>query len=165
MVVGQHKSLALRSAFCALRTIHLTYIELDPLCSPCFASCDSLPDQQFSVLVLMHPLQMLFEIVKPRPLLLMPGAAFSETLILLTVAMFWLNLVNTLLMSLEIVDGREALRSCTPLLSTYVHSVVPSCMLSKNNGQQCSLPTGPGQDILEVGLGLAPVSTTFILTR
>ena len=65
-------------------------------------------------------------------------------------AMFWLNLVNTLLMSLEIVDGREALRSCTPLLSTYVLSVVPSRVLSKNNSQQCSLPTrAPGKTYLK----------------
>jgi hypothetical protein len=43
-----------------------------PIMFTCFASYDSLPDQQFSVLVWMHPLQMLFEIVKSRPLLLMP---------------------------------------------------------------------------------------------
>ena len=100
----------------------------------CFASSDSLHDQYVSALVRVHPLQMLLEIIKSRPLLVMLWAALPETLVLLTMAMFWLDLVNTLLMSLKIVDGREALRSCTPFLSTHVLSVVPSCMLSKNNG-------------------------------
>src|SRR5271156_6122741 len=107
---------------------------------------------------------MLLEIIKSRPLLVMLWAALPETLILPTMAMFWLDLVNTLLMSLEIVDGCEALRSLTPWVSTYVLFVVPSCMLSKNNSQQCSIPAGLGKDILEVGLRLAPVSTIFILT-
>jgi hypothetical protein len=58
-------------------------------------------------------------------------------------AMFWLNLVDTLLMSLEIVDSREALCSRTSLFSTYVLSVVPGCMLSKNS-QQCFITGRPG---------------------
>jgi hypothetical protein len=111
----------------------------------CFASCDSLLDQYFSVLVLVHPLQMLLEIIKSWPLLVMLWATIPETLVLLTMAMFWLDLVNTLLMSLEIVDGCEALRSCTALFSTYVLSVVPSCMLSKNNGQHMSITGRPGR--------------------
>jgi hypothetical protein len=69
MAVGQCESLALRSAFCAFHTIHLIYVELEPIM---FASCDSPPDQYLNVLVWVHPLQMLFEIVKSRPLLLTP---------------------------------------------------------------------------------------------
>jgi hypothetical protein len=61
--------------------------------------------------MLVHPLQMLLEIIKSRPLLVTLWAALPETLVLLAMAMFWLDLVNTLLMSLEIVDGCEALRS------------------------------------------------------
>jgi hypothetical protein len=100
----------------------------------CFASSDSLRDQRLGALVWVHPYQMLLEIIKSRPLLVTPWATLPETLVLLTMAMFWLDLVNTLLMSLEIVDGCEALRSCASWFSTYVHFVVPSCMLSKNNG-------------------------------
>ena len=99
----------------------------------CFASSDSLHDQRLSALVCVHPLQMLLEIIKSRPLLVTLWAALPETLVLLTMAMFWLDLVNTLLMSLEIVDGCEALRSRTPWFPTYVLFIVPSCMLSKNN--------------------------------
>ena len=77
----------------------------------CFASCDSLRDQRFSALLLVYPLQMLLEIIKSRPFLVTLWAAIPETLVLLTIAMFWLDLVNTLLMSLEIVDGCEAIRS------------------------------------------------------
>lgn len=72
MAVGQCESLALRSAFCAFHTIHLIYVELEPIMFACFASCDSPPDQYLNVLVWVHPLQMLFEIVKSRPLLLTP---------------------------------------------------------------------------------------------
>ena len=77
----------------------------------CFASSDSLHDQRFSALLLVYPLQMLLEIIKSRPFLVTLWAAIPETLVLLTIAMFWLDLVNTLLMSLEIVDGCEALSS------------------------------------------------------
>jgi hypothetical protein len=34
------------------------------------------------------------------------------------------------------------------LFSTFVLFVVPSCMLSKNNSQQCTLPEGPGKTYL-----------------
>jgi len=130
----------------------------------CFASSDSLDDQRVSALVWVHPLQMLLEIIKSRPLLVMLWAALPETLVLLTMAMCWLDLVNSLLMSLEIVDGCKALRSCTSLFSTYVLSVVPSCMLSKNKRLTMFITGRPGQDVLEVRLGLAPVITTLILT-
>jgi hypothetical protein len=75
----------------------------------CFASSDSLHDQRFSVLVLVHPLQMLLEIIKSRPLLVTLWATIPETLVLLTIAIYWLDLVNTLLMPLEIADDREGL--------------------------------------------------------
>ena len=114
--------------------------------------------------MLVHPLQMLLEIIKSRPLFVMLWAALPETLVLLTMAMFWLDLVNSLLMSLEVIDGCEALRSWTSLFSTYVFFVVPSCMLSKNKRLTISLPAGPGQDVLEVGLGLAHVITILMLT-
>jgi len=114
-----------------------------------FASSDSLLNQYFGALVLVHPLQMLLEIIKSRPLLVMLWATIPKTLVLLTMAMFWLDIVNTLLMSLEIVDGCEALCSRTSLFSTYVFLVVPSCMLSKDNGQQCSLPAGLGKTYLK----------------
>jgi hypothetical protein len=106
----------------------------------CFASSDLLYDQHVSALVWVHPLQMLLEIIKSRPLLVTLWATLPKTLILLTMAMFWSGLVNNLLMSLKIVDSCEALRSCTSLFSTYVLFFMLSCMLSKNNGQQCSLP-------------------------
>jgi hypothetical protein len=111
MVVGQRESLALRSAFCTFHTIPLIYIELEPMMFTSFASSNSLRDQRLSVLVLVHPFQMLLEIIKSRPLLITLWAALPETLVLPAMAMFWLDLVNTLLMSLEIVDGCEALRS------------------------------------------------------
>jgi hypothetical protein len=106
---------------------------------------------------------MLLEVIESRPILFGPWAAIPETLVFLALAMCCLYFVNTLLMSREIVDGCEALRSCTSLFSTYVLFVVPSCMLSKNNGQQCSLPA-PGQDVHEVRLGLTPMTTILILT-
>src|SRR4051794_20429225 len=90
MVVGQRESLALRSAFCDCHTIHLIYIKLDPLCL-LVPSCDSLRNQHFSVLVWVHPLQMLFEIIISGPLLPMLRTAIPETLVLPTKAMFWLD--------------------------------------------------------------------------
>jgi hypothetical protein len=93
---------------------------------PNLLTTDSLDNKHLCVLMVVYPLQMLLEVIKSRPLLVTLWAAIPETLVLLTMAMFWLDLVNTLLMSLEIVDGCEALRSCTSLFSTYVRFVMTS---------------------------------------
>lgn len=76
----------------------------------------------------MHSLQMLLEVIEPWPDLLRLGASLSEALVFPALAMFWLELVNTLSMSLEVIDGREALCSRTARFLTHMLLFVPSCM-------------------------------------
>jgi hypothetical protein len=94
---------------------------------------DSLFNEHLNTLMRVHPLQVLLKIIKPRPLLLALWATISETLVLLALAMLWLYLMNTLLMSLEVVDSCEALRSLTTRFPTYMLFFVSGCMFSKAN--------------------------------
>ena len=71
---------------------------------------------------------MLLEIIKSRPLFVVLWATISETFVLLTVTVFWLDLVNALLMPLEVIDGCETLRSLTTRFSTDMLFVVSSRM-------------------------------------
>lgn len=98
-----------------------------------------LVDKHFKTLAWVHSLQMLLEVIESRPLFLVLWATLSEALKLLTLAMFWLNLVNTLLMSFKVVDGCEALRPWTTMFHAYMLFVVSSCMFSIGKCQRCSV--------------------------
>jgi hypothetical protein len=76
-----------------------------------------------------HSLQVLLEVIKSGPFSLMFWAAISKTLVLTALAMCWLDFVNTLLMSLKVIDCCETLRSCTAEFFAYMLLVVSSCML------------------------------------
>lgn len=97
---------------------------------PASAPINLLLKEYFRILGFVHPFQVLLEIVESRPLFVVLWATLSKTFVLPALAMFWLYLVNALLMSLEIIDGCEALGSCTIRFSTHMFLVVASCMFS-----------------------------------
>jgi hypothetical protein len=90
----------------------------------------SLAKEVVKVLAPVHLFQMLLEVIKSRPHLFVPRATISEAFVVLTLAMLWHNMVNTLLMSLEVIDVWEARLPWTTRNSTYMLFLVPSHMFS-----------------------------------
>lgn len=78
---------------------------------PNLITADSLGNKRFGIFVCVHPPQMLFEIIKPRPLFVRLRATLSKTLIFFVLAMLWPDLVDAFLMSHEIVKTCKAFRS------------------------------------------------------
>jgi hypothetical protein len=76
----------------------------------------------------MHPLQMLLEIVKPWPHFFGCRAILPEALVLPALTMPWSDIVNTPLMSLEVVHGCKAVRSRATRDPTYMLFIVASRM-------------------------------------
>jgi hypothetical protein len=94
---------------------------------------------------------MLLEVIESRPHLLVFRATLSEALVVLTLAMLRRYAMNTLLMSLKVIDVCEALcRPCTTRVITDVLFLVPSHMFSSAKINVVSLVGGSREGVLEI---------------
>jgi len=95
-----------------------------------------LSNQVIGAFILMHSKEVLFEVVEPRPFLLPLFTGGRKAFVHPALTMRWLHLMNSLLVSFEIVDGCKSLcRSCTVRLIANVFSLMSSSVLSGSNGQ------------------------------
>lgn len=88
---------------------------------------------------------MLLEVIKSRPHLIMPRTTISKAFVVLTLAMLWRHMVNTLLMSLKVIDVWEARLPLATNNSTHMLFLVPSHMFSSGKDQPCSVVGGEGE--------------------
>lgn len=116
------------------------------------ARTHSLAKEDIKVLGRVHLLQMLLEVIESRPHLLVFRATLSEALVVPTLAMLRRYAMNTLLMSLKVIDVCEALcRPCTTRVITYMLFLVPSQMFSSAKINVVSVVVGGSrEDVLEI---------------
>lgn len=79
---------------------------------------------------MVHAIEMLFEIVQTRPLLVWPWAVRSKAEVHHLRAAFWFLIVNALLVACQVIDGAESLFSRAVGLVTFEELSVASLMFS-----------------------------------
>jgi hypothetical protein len=101
-----------------------------------FVPLIGLSDQVFGFFILMHSKEVLFEIIEPRPFLLPLFTGGGKAFVHPALTMSRLHLMNSFLMSFEVIDGCKSLcRSCTVRLIANVCSLMSSSVLSGRIGQ------------------------------